>query len=109
VLKSNDAKELVAAVREVCQGGIYLPPSLSRTIVDAYLGRTTTAADPLTPREREVLQLIAEGNNTRQVAAKLGVGTKTAESHRLRIIRKLAIKDTAGLVRYAIRHGLSPL
>jgi DNA-binding NarL/FixJ family response regulator len=109
VLKTNEAGELIAAVREVCRGAVYLPPSVSRTVVDAYLGRGTASADPLTPREREVLQLIAEGNNTRQVAQRLGVSAKTAESHRLRITKKLAIKDTAGLVRYAIRHGLSPL
>lgn len=109
VLKSNDARDLIAAVREVCKGSIYLPSSVSRAVVDAYLGRTKAATDPLTPREREVLQLIAEGNNTRQVAVRLGVSPKTAESHRLRITKKLAIKDTAGLVRYAIRHGLSPL
>jgi len=63
--------------------------------------------DSLTPREREVLQLIAEGNSTKEIAALLGVSFNTAESHRNRIMKKLNVHETAGLVRYAIRRGLA--
>jgi two-component system, NarL family, response regulator NreC len=62
--------------------------------------------DPLTPRERQVLQMVGEGRSTKDVAAILGISTKTAESHRARLMRKLDIHETAGLVRYAIRRGL---
>ena len=74
--------------------------------MDAYRGKTDLPSDPLTPREREVLQLVAEGKSTKEVAGILGVSVKTAESHRSRIMEKLDIHETATLVRYAIRRGL---
>jgi DNA-binding NarL/FixJ family response regulator len=79
---------------------------VSKVVVDAYLGGKSLPEDPLTPREREVLQLVAEGKTTKEIAHMLGVSAKTAESHRTRIMRKLEIHETAGLVRYAIRRGL---
>jgi two-component system, NarL family, response regulator NreC len=106
VLKSQAASHLVRAIQEVCRGEIYLSPAVSRVVVDAYLGRKALPEDPLTPREREVLQLVAEGKTTKQIAHILGVSAKTAESHRTRIMNKLEIHETAGLVRYAIRHGV---
>lgn len=106
VLKSQAASHLVRAIREVCRGEIYLSPAVSRVVVDAYLGRKSLPNDPLTQREREVLQLVAEGKTTKEIAQVLGVSAKTAESHRTRIMRKLEIHDTAGLVRYAIRRGV---
>jgi two-component system, NarL family, response regulator NreC len=106
VLKSQAASHLVRAIREVCRGEIYLSPAVSRVVVDAYLGRKSLPEDPLTQREREVLQLVAEGKTTKQIAQLLGVSAKTAESHRTRIMSKLEIHETAGLVRYAIRRGL---
>jgi len=106
VLKSQAASHLVRAIQEVCRGEIYLSPAVSRVVVDAYLGRKSLPEDPLTPRERQVLQLVAEGKTTKQIAQLLGVSAKTAESHRTRIMRKLEIHETAGLVRYAIRRGL---
>ncbi|HEX9305723.1 MAG TPA: response regulator transcription factor [Thermoanaerobaculia bacterium] len=106
VLKSQAASHLVRAIQEVCKGEIYLSPAVSRVVVDAYLGRRSLPEDPLTQREREVLQLVAEGKTTKQIAQTLGISAKTAESHRTRIMRKLEIHDTAGLVRYAIRRGL---
>lgn len=106
VLKSQAASQLVRAIREVCRGEIYLSPTISRVLVDAYLGRKPVPEDPLTQREREVLQLVAEGKTTKQIGKILGVSPKTAESHRTRIMRKLEIHDTAGLVRYAIRRGV---
>jgi len=109
VLKSHEAQELIHAIREVARGEVYLSPGLTRAVVDAYLGHRELPADPLTSRERQVLQLIAEGNTTKEVASVLGVSVKTVESHRARVMKKLAIDQTAGLVRYAIRTGLSSL
>lgn len=106
VLKSQASADLVQAIREVHRGGIYLSPRISRTVVDAYRSKTELALDPLTSREREVLQLVAEGKTTKNVAEILGISVKTAESHRSRIMAKLDIHETAGLVRYAIRRGL---
>ena len=106
VLKTQAAPDLVQAIREVVRGAVYLSPGVSRAVVDAYRAKTDLPPDPLTPREREVLQLVAEGKTTKQAASVLGVSTKTAESHRTRIMSKLDIHETAGLVRYAIRRGL---
>jgi DNA-binding NarL/FixJ family response regulator len=106
VLKTQAASDLVLALREVIGGGIYLSPRISGTVVEAYRTRSELPEDPLTPRQRQVLQLVAEGKTTKEIAAVLGVSTKTAESHRNRIMRKLGIHETANLVRYAIRQGL---
>jgi len=106
VLKSQAIAELVQAIQEVMRGGRYLSPGISEAVVQAYLAKTDLPADPLTPREREVLQLIAEGKRTKDIAGLLGVSVKTVESHRTRLMEKLDIRQTAGLVRYAIRRGL---
>lgn len=106
VLKTQPVGELVQAIREVLQGRVYLSPRVSRAVVDAYLRKTEIPADPLTSREREVLQLVAEGRTTKEVASVLSIGVKTAETHRYRIMEKLNIHDTASLVRYAIRQGV---
>ncbi len=106
VLKTQAAQDLVQAIREVSRGAMYLSPGISRTVVEAYLAKSELPPDPLTSREREVLQLIAEGKTTKEVAVILGVSVKTAESHRTRIMGKLEIHETATLVRYAIRRGL---
>ncbi len=106
VLKTQAKADLVQAIREVSKGGIYVSPGVSRTLVQAYLARADLPPDPLTPRERQVLQLIAEGKTTKEIARLLGVSVKTAEAHRTRIMAKLDIHETAGLVRYAIRRGL---
>ncbi len=108
VLKSQAAEDLVQAIREVSRGAVYLSPGVSETVVEAYLAKRDVPPDPLTSRERQVLQLIAEGKTTKEVASLLGVSVKTAESHRMRIMSKLDIHETAGLVRYAIRQGLLP-
>jgi len=107
VLKTNQAQDLIRAIRDVAAGGVYLSSILSRCVVDAYRSRTALPPDPLSPRERQVLQLISEGKRTREVAELLGVSIKTAESHRANIMRKLGIDQTAGLVRYALQRGLS--
>jgi len=106
VLKTQAADELLDAIRTVSTGGTYLSPKVSRMVVSAYVSGTDSAADPLTARERIVLQLIAEGRTTKDVAATLNLTVKTAESYRARLMEKLDIHDTAGLVRYAIRRGV---
>jgi two-component system, NarL family, response regulator NreC len=106
VLKNQAATDLVNAIQQVCRGEIYLSPSISRTVVEAFLSKTALPTDPLTSRERQVLQLIGEGKSSKEIAALLGISLKTAESHRTRLMRKLDIHELASLVRYAIRRGL---
>jgi DNA-binding NarL/FixJ family response regulator len=106
VLKTEAMADLVRALHEVARGHTYLSPGISRTIVEASLGRRRRARDPLTPREKEVLQLIAEGKTTKEIAQILGVSVKTAEFHRSRLMSKLELHETASLVRYAIRKGI---
>src|SRR6266850_3195003 len=106
VVKTQASTDLVRAIHEVLKGMMYLSPRVSRTLVQAYLAKSELPPDPLTPREREVLQLVAEGKTTREVAESLGISVKTAESHRTHILRKLDTPNIAGVVRYAIRQGL---
>jgi two-component system response regulator NreC len=109
VLKTYQADDLIRAIQDVVAGGVYLSPGMSRSLVDAYRARSAEPVDPLSGRERQVLQLIAEGKRTREIADLLGVSVKTAESHRTHITKKLGISQTAGLVRYALQRGLSQL
>jgi two-component system response regulator NreC len=112
VLKSKAASLLVEAIRAILRGEVYLCPTIARVVSEAYLAKDDSPADPLSSREREVLQLIAEGRNTKEIGSILGVSSKTIESHRANIMQKLNIHEVAGLVRYAIREGLvqeSPL
>lgn len=106
VLKNQAATDLVQAIYQVCRGGFYLSPGVSRAVVEAFLSKTARPPDPLTSRERQVLQLISEGKSTKDVACLLGISAKTAESHRARLMHKLDIHETASLVRYAIRRGI---
>jgi DNA-binding NarL/FixJ family response regulator len=106
VLKSQAPRDVAEAIREAARGGIYLSPGISRVVVDAYLSKREPRADPLSRRERQVLQLVAEGKTTKEIAQALEVSVKTADSHRTRLMKKLGIHETAGLVRYAIRRGL---
>ena len=106
VLKTEAAADLVRAIQRVQQGLVYLSPSVSGTVVQAYLAKRELAGDPLSSRERQVLQLIAEGKRTKEIAVLLEISVKTAESHRARLMEKLNIHMTAGLVHYAIRRGL---
>jgi two-component system, NarL family, response regulator NreC len=106
VTKTQAVEHLISAIREVCTGGVYLSPSVSGAVVQAYLAKSETPYDPLTDRERQVLQLVAEGNTTKEIALILGVAAKTAETHRVKVMEKLDIHSTAGLVKYAIRRGL---
>ena len=106
VLKTQAAEDLIRAIREISRGEIYLSPGVASSVVDAYLDKTDVAADPLTARERQILQLIAEGKTTKEVARLLNISVKTAESHRSHIMKKLDIHEVTALVRYAIQQGL---
>lgn len=106
VLKTHAVSDLAQGIREVFRGGIYLSPGISQAVVEAYLAKSELPPEILTSRERQVLQLIAEGKTTKEVASLLGVSVKTAESHRTRIMSKLNIHETASLVRYAVRLGI---
>jgi DNA-binding NarL/FixJ family response regulator len=106
LLKSNAASTLVYAIKSVMKGQTHLCPEVSRTVVQAYLASAEAVPDPLSAREREVLQLIAEGKNVKEIGALLGISGRTAETHRTRIMAKLEIHDLAGLVTYAIRRGM---
>jgi two-component system response regulator NreC len=106
VIKTQAVEELVQAISEVTKGGMYLSPGASRVVVEAYLTSGKAIPNPLAPRERQVLQLVAEGKTAKEIAALLSLTVKTAESYRARIMNKLDIHDTAGLVRYAIRKGV---
>jgi DNA-binding NarL/FixJ family response regulator len=109
MLKEAAAEELGLAIKAVAQDKTYLSPSVSRTVVESYLQRAAGEEGPieqLTARQREVLQLIAEGKNTKEIASTLEVSVKTVEAHRLQLMARLGIHDVPGLVRYAIRSGL---
>ena len=106
VSKSQAAEHLLQAVRDVFAGGVYLSPHVSGAVVQAYLAKSELPYEPLTPRERQVLQLIAEGKSNKEVAAILEVGVSTIDSHRKHILEKLQLHNTADLVRFAVRHGL---
>lgn len=106
VLKKQAAADLVRAIREVASGRVYLSPGISAVVADAVRSPAPPPEDPLTSREREVLQLVAEGKTTKEISAILGVSVKTADAHRTRLMQKLNIHDIAGLTRYAIRQGL---
>lgn len=106
VLKNQVANDLIQAIRQVGRGEFYLSPGISRAVMEAFRNKSERPADPLTARERQVLQLIAEGKSTKDTASVLGISVKTAESHRMRLMQKLDIHETASLVRYAVRRGL---
>jgi DNA-binding NarL/FixJ family response regulator len=109
LLKDATPVELEAAVRAVARGEIYLSPAISRYVVDDYIRRAAAERSPLdrlTSRQREVLQLIAEGNTTKAIATRLGLSVKTVETHRAQLMERLEAQDVATLVRLAIRVGL---
>jgi DNA-binding NarL/FixJ family response regulator len=109
VLKTQAAEDLVRAIDEVSRGAVYISPGVAVSLVDAILDKDESGTQDLTPRERQILQLIAESKSTKQIARILGISFKTAESHRSRLMKKLDIHETAGLVRYAVRRGLVQL
>jgi DNA-binding NarL/FixJ family response regulator len=109
LLKDSTEPELELAIAAVMRGDTYLSPRVSKQVVEAFVGGTDAVPSPesrLTVRQREILQLLAEGHGTKEAAYRLGVSIKTIESHRAQIMRRLDIWDLPGLVRYAIRSGL---
>jgi DNA-binding NarL/FixJ family response regulator len=106
IVTTQGAAELVHAIREVASGGRYLSPTVSSVVVDAYLSGGDVEPDPLTSRERQVIQLVAEGKTTKEIATIMALSDNTVESYRARLMSKLNIHHTAGLVRYAIRRGM---
>jgi RNA polymerase sigma factor (sigma-70 family) len=91
------------------RGETYLSPPISKRLVDEYIRRTSEEGDPLdrlTPRQREILQLIAEGRSTKEIAQTLGLSPRTVETHRAQLMERLGVHDVAGLVRFAVRMGL---
>jgi len=110
VVKRSAAKEVVEAIRAVFGGGRYLSPRVADVVIDDYAD--DKAADPLSrlsAREREVLQLLAEGRTGAEIAQRLSLSQKTVETYRARLVEKLGIRDVAGLVRFAIQRGLVSL
>ena len=113
LLKDTAFEELVKAIRVVCTGKKYLSPDVTDIVLQDYLHTDTTAGDQpavlLTTREREVLQLIAEGRATREIAVKLYISIKTVETHRKNIMEKLGTHTVAELTKYAVREGITSL
>lgn len=116
LLKGAATPELALAIKAVARGEIYLSTAVSKYVVEAFKvgargqlnnAETPTMVEPaLTPRQREVLQLIAEGNSTKEIAEKLNISVKTAKTHRSELMRRLDLHDIASLVRYAMQIGL---
>lgn len=111
LVKQSAPTELVQAIQAVSRGESFLSPSVSRTVIDEYLRRATTEQQPnpvgrLTSREREVLQLIAEGLSTGQIAEALHISDKTVRVHRMNLMQKVEIDNVAELTRFAIRNGI---
>jgi DNA-binding NarL/FixJ family response regulator len=109
LLKDAAAEELGIALEAVGRNEVYLSPAISRKVVDGYLRAAGADPDPLsglTARQREILQLIAEGRSTKEIASDLDVSVKTVETHRAQLMERLGIHDVAGLVRFSIRVGL---
>lgn len=110
LLKGADVAELELALRAVTRGDTYLSPSVSKDLVGDLLNGNAPAINPLndlTPRQREILQLVAEGRTTKEIASRLDLSIKTVETHRTQLMERLNIHDVAGLVKFAIRVGLT--
>ena len=111
LLKEDAVSELKAAIKGVTDGELYLSPHISKHLTGRDLERIGVRYDPLaklTSRQREILQLIAEGNNTKEIAFLLKVSVKTVEAHRTQLMQRLGINDIPSLVRQAMRSGLVP-
>jgi DNA-binding NarL/FixJ family response regulator len=112
MLKESAFEELIEGLNTLLDGKTFLCKKISKVVFSEYVGMVTNSKkkniDGLTSREREVLQLVAEGNTTKEIAAVLKLSTKTIDSHREHIMEKLEIRNIAGLTKYAIREGLTP-
>ena len=111
LIKEDAVSELKAAIKGVTAGELYLSPRIAKDLTSGDLERVGVRYDPLaklTTRQREILQLIAEGNNTKEIAFLLNVSAKTVEAHRTQLMQRLRINDIPSLVRQAMRAGLVP-
>jgi DNA-binding NarL/FixJ family response regulator len=114
LIKDSAMTDLVSALRAIHQGDSYLSPSISRKVIEEYIrraemGEKGEVKDPLSDREREILQLIAEGHSVPEIGSRLCISKKTVEAHKNHIMEKLDIHDKVGLIKYAIRVGLARL
>lgn len=111
LLKNARFEEVIKAVRAVAVGESYLSPQVAHTVLDSYVDKLDpeSEATPLSRREREVLQLVAEGKSTKQIARALNVSVSTIETHRGQVMKKLNLHSVAELTKYAVRHGLTSL
>jgi DNA-binding NarL/FixJ family response regulator len=112
LVKGSSLAELELALKSVARGETYLSPVVSKPVIREYIKRTSgrrQSVESLTPRQREVLQMIAEGRNTKQIGLALGISGKTVESHRTQLMKRLGAKDVASLVRHALRSGIVTL
>jgi DNA-binding NarL/FixJ family response regulator len=113
ILKDCLFDELMEAIKTVLRGEIYLSPKITGIVIDDYVQRLSKQYQPngptLSDREREVLQLLAEGKSTKQIALQIHVSAKTIESNRRNIMDKLKINSVAELTKYAVREGITPL
>ncbi|RME75485.1 MAG: DNA-binding response regulator [Chloroflexi bacterium] len=114
VLKQSDSLEVLAAIRAAVTGGSFLSPPISRAVIDDYLRRADarhpdSSSELLTSREREVLQLLAEGRSNQEIAEELNISVKTVETHRSNMMRKLGVSTKTELIKYALRKGWAML
>ena len=112
VLKHSAAEELLAAIRAALEGKTYLTPAIAAGVFDELKRGPGHSGDPqsaLTARQREILQLLAEGLSAKEIAAQLNISTRTVESHKYQMMEALAIHNSAELVHYALKHGITPL
>jgi len=112
VLKEEAFKELVTAIQTVAQGQPYLSPKIAGIILDDYLPRVENNVDPtqphMTPREHEVLMLLADGKSTKEIALTLDISVKTVDRHKQQLMEKLGVRGVAELIRYAFQHKMVP-
>ncbi len=113
LLKDCSGQDIVSAIRSVYQGNSYLSPEITGVVIDNYVNKTSTdvpkAPSKLTAKEREVLQLVAEGLTTKEISSSLNIATKTVDNHRVNIMNKLDLHNIAELTKFAIRHGITHL
>src|SRR5438552_10470580 len=112
LLKGAATEELELAIRSVAQGETYLSPPVSKPVIMEYIHRTNvgfSSRERLSPRQMQILKLIAEGKTTKQVALQLDISVKTVETHRSALMTRIGVRDVAGLVRYAVKIGLVDL
>ncbi len=110
VIKHSAASELVTAIQQALSGGTYISPQIASELLDSYRRGAHAGAEALgelTPRQREVLQLVAEGRSAKQIAAILHISRRTAEFHKARLMKTLGVQNTAELIQYAIRAGIT--